>query len=86
VPVPIARHTTFQQFRDYLIFLGCIYGDLPLGWSRTPMAYFERTVNGVLRDSVLKKRADDEQVTPTEIQAVCAKLAIDPEEFGFKYS
>ena len=47
------------------------------------MVYFERTVEGVLRDCVLKKRNDDEEVTATEIQAACDKLRIDPEEFGF---
>jgi len=85
VPVPIARYTTFAHFRDHLQFLGCGYGDLPLGFSRSPMMYFERTINGVLREAVLKKRMDDEEVTPTEIQAVCAKLEIDVAEFGFQY-
>jgi hypothetical protein len=49
------------------------------------MVYFERTVDSVLRDAVLKKRGDDEEVTPTEIQAACDKLRIDPIEFGFSY-
>jgi len=85
VPAPIARYTTFDQFRDHLQFLGCGYGDLPLGFSRSPMVYFERTINGVLRDAVLKKRADDDEVTPTEIQGICVKLEIDLAEFGFQY-
>ena len=49
------------------------------------MVYFERTINGVLRDAVLKKRADDDEVTPTEIQGICVKLEIDLAEFGFQY-
>ena len=48
------------------------------------MTYFERTIGGVLVDCVLKKRGDDEEVTPTEIQTVCAKLKIDVAEFGFR--
>jgi hypothetical protein len=85
LPVPIARFTTFQQFREHLICLGCDHGDLPAVFSRIPMVYFERTVNGVLYDTVMKKRPDHEEVTPTEIQAACAKLQIEPIEFGFQF-
>jgi hypothetical protein len=81
----LARYTTFQQFREQLRFLGCDCGDLPMTWSRTPMVFFERIVEGVLRDCVLKKRRNDEEVTPTEIQAACEKLRIDPIEFNFRF-
>jgi hypothetical protein len=87
VPVPIARFTTFAQFRDHLVSLGCTYGQLVIGFSRDPLVRFENPIPGraIRPDAVMKLLPDNAEVKPTQIRSVCDQLEIDPAEFGFVY-
>ena len=83
MPVPLAPFTTFAQFREHLLWLGCRYGQLNVGYSAQALIYFENDVGGVTYDAVMKAMADTDPVPPTVIQSVCDQLHIDPAEFGF---
>jgi hypothetical protein len=85
VPVPVARSTTYQQFRDHLLWLGCRYGELPKTLSSRPLVYFERdNPNSSLPwDAVITELQDNDLVAASLIQSVCQQLHIPPEEFGF---
>ncbi len=76
-------YTTFSQVREHLPYLGCRYGQLNIGYSRTPLVYFENEVNGATYDVVIKAMCDTDPVPPTDIQSWCDQLHIDPAEFGF---
>ena len=87
MPVPFARHTTFAQLRDHLIYLGCVYGPLQVDYTRDAMVRFENPVPGreIPPDAVMKLMPDDAQILPSKIRSVCEQLEIDPAEFGFGY-
>ena len=87
VPVAIARFTTFAQFRDHLISLGCLYGDLSGVTTRHLLVYFENPIPGraIPPNAVMKKLADGDELLPSQIRSVCDQLEIDPAEFGFNY-
>lgn len=86
-PVPFARHTTFAQLRDHLIYLGCTYSPLQVGYVRDPMVVFENPTPGrsIPPNAVMKLMPDDARVVPSQIRSVCDQLEIDPAEFGFNY-
>ncbi len=87
MPVPIAPSTTFAQFREHLLYVGCTYGDLTGVTSSGPLVYFENPIPGraIPPNAVMKKLADDNEMLPSQIRSVCDQLEIDPAEFGFQY-
>jgi hypothetical protein len=86
VPIPLAPYTTFAQFRDHLIYIGCKYGPLPVA-SREPMVYFENPIPGraIPPDAIMKLLPDGAEVLAWEIRSICDQLEVDPKEFGFNY-
>jgi hypothetical protein len=86
VPVPLAPYTTFQQFRDHLLWLGCRYGRLTKITASRPQVYFERdNPNSSLPwDAVIDELKDSDPVEASTIQSVCSQLRIDPTEFVFQ--
>jgi len=87
VPVRIARYTTFAQFRDHLIYIGCIYGELTNVFSSKRLVYFENPTLGraIPPNIVMQLCADDDEMTPTVLRSYCDQLEIDKAEFGFQY-
>jgi hypothetical protein len=87
VPVPLARETTFAQFRDHLLSIGCTFGQLASVQSRDPLVYFENPTLGLTPppDFVMKAVADDAELLPSFIRSACVQLKIDDAEFGFHY-
>ena len=87
MPVPAARYTTFKQFRDHLISIGCVYGELNNVVSAAPQIFFENPIPGraIPPNIVMQKHADDDEMTPTVIRSYCDQLEIDKAEFGFHY-
>jgi hypothetical protein len=82
VPIPLARETTFAQFRDHLLSIGCTYGSLTNVHTRDPLVYFENPTIGIVppRDFLMKKLADDNELLPSFIRSACKQLQIDPAE------
>ena len=87
MPVPLARETTFAQFRDHLLSIGCTYGPLTSVQSRDPLVYFENPTLGITPppDFVMKALDDDAELLPSFIRSACDQLKIDHAEFGFNY-
>jgi hypothetical protein len=87
VPAPIARFTTFAQFRDHLVSIGCVYGPLASVRSSDPLVYFENPTLGIVPppDCVMKLLADGDEILPSQIRSACDQLKVDPAEFGFNY-
>lgn len=86
MPVSLARHTTFAQFRDHLLSIGCKYGTLTNVFSSKALVYFENPIAGrsIPPNIVMQEHADDDEMTPTVIRSYCDQLEIDPMEFGFR--
>lgn len=85
MPVPLATHVTFREFRDHLLWLGCRYGKLARVQAPRPQIYFERDNpdSSLPWDAVMDELKDSDPVEATLIQSVCSQLHISPDEFGF---
>ena len=88
MPYPMVPSQTFQKFRDCLLTkFQCTYNRLenPLVDARGnefDVWYFERKIpnNGRFQCTVDMK--DDDWMLPRQTRSICARLRIDPVEFG----
>jgi hypothetical protein len=82
VSSPDCPNIIFRDFRQRLReAFECRWRRLPVISDRQ-VGIFERTHDGKTYDIIVKFN-DDESVTPTEVQAICEALQVDPGNFGF---
>ena len=79
---PFVPSLPFGEFRGKLISeYACRWDVLPISYSPRRLGVLERDVSGQTLDYVTDME-DADRVLPSTLRSICARLKIDPADFG----